>query len=202
MLLYILAGIGVITLLFLLLVLVLLLFGWMGQPVRYRVAADELQRYLASWGHAIADGGKIRVCRPGTDCFVTYVKQQRKGTGDSLVFRLRNADATRPYFESVRSALSAANIPFDVERTARGKPRAMVIGFRLGDPLMLSSAAHVARVTLATMGAEADGPFEMTCLGTHRPDYVRGAVEVIPWTRGYRAGYLTGQFVARLWRRA
>jgi hypothetical protein len=198
MLLYILAGIGVLALLIVLLILLMLLFGWMGQPVRYLVRADEVQRYLASWGSAIAEGGKILVQQPGTERFVTFVKRHQR-RGEHLVFRLRNADATRRHFESVESAFRTSSIPFDVEKTPRGRPRAIVIQFRLGDPLMLSAAAHAARVALTTMGAEADGPFEMTCHGTHRPDYVRGSVEVIPWTRGYRAGHLTGQFFARFW---
>ena len=86
-----------------------------------------------------------------------------------------------------------------------GQPaaRAIVIAFPLGDdPLPLAAAAHTARLALTAMGAPADGPVEMRCLASHRPDYVRGSVEVIPWTRGYRAGMRVGRVVHRLLGRA
>jgi hypothetical protein len=38
----------------------------------------------------------------------------------------------------------------------------------------------------------------MKCTGIHRPDYVRGSVVVIPWTRGYRADFHVGHLVSRL----
>jgi hypothetical protein len=198
MLLYILAGIGALTVSAILLILILMLFGWLGQPISYLARAEEVQRYLVSWGRAIADGGRILVGQPGTDRSVTFVKRRYKKVGERLVFRFRNAEGGRRHFEQVESALSTASIRFEVERTPTGRPRAIVIPFPLDDPLMLSAAAHAARIALAAMGAPDDGPFEMKCTGSHRPDYVRGSVEVIPWTRGYRAGFHLGQLVSRL----
>jgi hypothetical protein len=200
MLLYIFAAIGALTFIAVVLVLILMFFGWLGQSVAYVVRPDEIQRYLASWGRAIADGGNIQVGQPDTDRAVTFVKRQYKKIGDRLVFRLRNADEARPHFKQVTSALARAGIPFEVERTPTGRTRAIVIPFAVDDPLMPSAAAHSARVALAAMGSPADGLFEMKCTGSHRQDYLRGSVEVIPWTRGYRAGFQVGRLVDRLWR--
>ena len=130
---------------------------------------------------------------------MTFIKRQYRTIGERLVFKVRTAQKGRRHFENVKAALSTTGIAFEVEQTPAGRPRAIVIPFPLGDPLMPSSAAHAARVVLAAMGAPDDGPFEIKCIGSHRPDYVRGSVEVIPWTRGYRAGFHLGQLIRRLW---
>jgi hypothetical protein len=202
MLLYILAAVGALTVVVVLLIVVVMFFGWLGQPVSYLTRSDEIERYLRSWGNAVADGGRIQVRQRGTDRSVVFVKRQFKRGGDRLVFRFRNADAGRRYFEQVESALSNAGISFEMERTPAGRPRAIVIPFPVGDdPLPLAAGAHAARVALAAMGASEEGPFEMTCTGSHRSDYVRGSVDAIPWTRGYRAGFSVGQVVNRLFGR-
>jgi hypothetical protein len=198
MVLYILAGIGAVTVIILVLALVLLFFGWLGQPVSYLVRADEMQRYLVSWGRAIAEGGRIQVGQPQSDRSVTFVKRHYKKAGEQLVFRFRNAEDGRRYFEQVESAFSTAIIPFEVERTPTGRRRAIVIPFPLEDPLMVSAAAHASQVALVAMGAPGEGPFELKCTGAHRPDYVRGASDFIPWTRGHRAGFRVAQVLSRL----
>lgn len=201
MFLYIFAGIGVLTVCVVLLVLILMFFGWLEQPVSYSVRPDEIQRYLVSWGGALADGGRILVGEPETDRSVTFVKRHYKKVGGRLVFRFRNADEARLHFEQVGSALSTARISFEIERTPTDRARAIVIPFSLDDPLMLSAAAHTARIALAAMGVPGDGPFELKCTGSRRPNYVPGSGEVIPWTRGYRAGFRLGQLVSRFWAR-
>ena len=65
MLLYTLAGIGALTVVLILLILLSMFFGWLGQPVSYLAQPDEIQRYLRSWGHVIADGGRILVAGRG-----------------------------------------------------------------------------------------------------------------------------------------
>ena len=202
LLLYILAGIGVLTLVVVLLVGILMFFGLMEQPVSYLARPDEVQRYLAAWGCALADGGRIVIGQPDTDRSVTFIKRQRKKIGDRLVLRFRNAGHTRRYFGQVESALSAAGIRFEVERTPAGRPCAIVRAFPLDDPLMLSAAAHAARISLSAMGSPDGGPFKLTCTGSQRSDYVPGSVEVIPWTRGYRAGFRLGQLADRIFGRS
>jgi hypothetical protein len=91
MLLYILAAIGALTVTVVLLIVILMFFGWLGQPVSYLVGPDEIQRYLRSWGSAIAEGGRILVRQPNTDRSVMFVKRQYKRSGEQLVFRFRNA---------------------------------------------------------------------------------------------------------------
>jgi hypothetical protein len=199
MLLYILAAIGALSVAIVLVIMVLMFFGWLAQPVSYLVRSEEIQRHLLSWGHAIGDGGRIQVRQPGTDHSVMFVKRHFKRTGDCLVFRFRNAGAGRSHFAQVGSALSKGGISFEMERTPSGRPRAIVIPFPVGDdPLPLAAGAHAARVALAAMGASEEGPFEMTCTGSQRSDYVRGSVDAIPWTRGHRAGFTVGQVVNRL----
>jgi hypothetical protein len=104
MLLYILAGIGALTVSVALLILILVFFGWLEQPVSYLARSDEIQRYLLSWGRPIADGGRILVREPNTDRSVTFVKRQCKKVGQRLVFRFRNADGGRRHFDQVESA--------------------------------------------------------------------------------------------------
>lgn len=203
MLLYILAAIGALTLTVILFIMVLMFLGWLGQPVSYVVGPDDIQRYLRSWGSAIAQGGRILVRQPDTDRSVMFVIGQYKGSGEQLVFRFRNADGGRKYFDQVQSALADAGISYEVERTPTGRARALVIPFPFGeDPLMLAAAAHATRVALSAMGAPPDGPFELTCTGSHRQGYAPGAVDVIPWTRGNRARFQLGDVLSRLFGRS
>ena len=187
-----------LTVLVLGLVLVFVVLSWFSQPVPYSVSGGDLQRFLSSWGIALGDRGKIVVRQPKTDRSVQFVKRDYKARVDKLVLRCRNADETRKYFESVRSALESTGNDLKIELTPRGKPRAVLVEFNVEDPLMPSAAAHAARVALSAMGAPVDGPFELYCQGAHRPDYQRGSVEVIPWTRGYRAGFRLGRLAARV----
>jgi hypothetical protein len=54
MLLYILAAVGALTVVVVLLIVVVMFFGWLGQPVSYLTRSDEIERYLRSWGNAVA----------------------------------------------------------------------------------------------------------------------------------------------------
>jgi hypothetical protein len=85
--------------------------------------------------------------------------------------------------------------------TRKGKPRAALIEFPIDDPHMPMAAAHAARLVLTAMGAPTDGPYELYCEGSHRPDYTLGSVEVIPWTRGYRSGFQMGRLIRRVFGR-
>ena len=199
MLIYFLAVIGALTVTAVCLILILIVFGWLNQPVNYLVGPDEIQRYLRSWGSAIADGGRILVRQPGMDPSISFVRRRKKRSGEHLVFRFRNADAGREHFHAVESALTRAGIGFDMERTPTGRPRAIVIPFSFGnDPLTLTAAAHATRVALCAMGTPEDGPFEMICSATRRPDYEGGSADVIPWTRAHRLGFVLGQAFRRL----
>lgn len=194
-LLYVLAGVGAFALL---LIAVVVLFGWFGQPVVYLARGDQLQRFISSWGAALGDRGRIVVREPHTDRQVHFIKRLYRSRTGQLVLRSRNADETRKYFEAVKSALQEAAIDFEIELTPKGKPRAVVIAFAVEDPLTPSAAAHVARLVLTAMGAPMGGPFELFCEGSHRPDYTPGSVEVIPWTRGYRSGFQVGRLLRRV----
>jgi hypothetical protein len=198
MVLYLLAALGALTFLVLGLVLVFVVLAWFSQPVPYSVSGDDLQRFFSSWGIALGDRGKIIVRQEKTDRSIQFVKRDYKARADKLVLRCRNADKTRKYFESVRSALEATASDVKIELTPRGKPRAAILEFNVEDPLMPSAAAHAARVALSAMGAPVEGPFELYCQGSHRDDYQPGSVEVIPWTRGYRAGLRLGRLAARV----
>jgi hypothetical protein len=197
-LLYVLAGLGAFFLLLVAVVFALTLLGWLNQPVPYLAQSDQLQRFFSSWGAALGDRGKIVVREPSSDRQVHFIKRLYKSRGDQLVLRCRNADESRKYFEAVRSALQAAAIDFETELTPKGKPRAVVIEFPTEDPLMPSAATHAARLVLTAMGAPTDGPYELFCEGSNRPDYTPGSVEVIPWTRGYRSGFQAGRLIRRV----
>ena len=195
---YILAALGALTALVLGLILVIVLLAWFSEPVPYSVPGHDLQRFFSSWGIALGDRGKIIVRQAKTDRSIQFVKRDYKARADQLVLRCRNADETRKYFESVRSALEAMGNDVKIELTPRGKPRAALLAFNVEDPLMPSAAAHATRVALSAMGAPVEGPFELYCQGSHRADYQPGSVDVIPWTRGYRAGVRLGRLAARV----
>ena len=182
------------------LILILVLFGWLERPAPYAVRSDEIQRFLGSWGRALADGGRITLSEPGTTRAVVFLKKKRKA-GGFLVLRIRNQDAVRPHFKSVAAAFSNAGIAFDIERTPTGRDRAIAVSFAVGDALMPSAAAHAARMALTVMGTPEEGPFELLGTGSYRRDYVSGSDEVIPWSRGYSAGYRFGRLLRRLWSR-
>lgn len=200
MTLYILASIGVLAVLVICLVLVVgLLGGWMAQPVSYTARPEDVQRYLKSWGAAIADGGRIEVRHSASGGLVTFVKRRRKKTGDALLLKVRDSDSERLRLRHVELAFAADGIGFNLERTPAGRPRAISVPFQLGsDPVSMSAAGHAARVALNAMGAPDEGPYELTCHASHRPDYVHGSVDVIPWTRGYRLGFVVGQVMSRV----
>ena len=195
---YILAALGALAVLVLCLILVFVVLAWFSEPVPYSVPGHDLQRFFSSWGIALGDRGKITVRQPKTDRSIQFVKRDYKTRADQLVLRCRNADETRKYFESVRSALEATGNDVKIELTPGGKPRAALLEFNVEAPLMPSAAAHAARVALSAMGAPVEGPFELHCQGSHRPDHEPGSVEVIPWTRGYRAGFRLGRLAARV----
>lgn len=129
MLVYTLAAIGALTVVLVVFILIMMFFGWLGQPIGYLVGRDEIQRCLRSWGAAIADGGRIVVRQPDTDRSILFIKRQYKRSGEELVFRFRNADGGRKYFSQVESALTTAGIGHQIERTPSGRPRAIVISF-------------------------------------------------------------------------
>lgn len=195
---YLLAALGALTVLVLGLVLVFVALASFSQPVPYSVSGKDLPRFLSSWGIALGDRGKIVVRQPKADRSIQFVKRVYKARPDQLVLRCRSADETRKYFESVRSALESTGNDLKIELTPRGMPRAALVEFDVEDPLMPSAAAHTARVALNAMGAPVEGPFELYCQGSHRADYQPGSVEVIPWTRGYRAGFGLGRLAARV----
>jgi hypothetical protein len=198
MLLYVLAVLGAVTVLILGLILLFILLAWVSAPVPYSVSGADLQRFFASWGIALGDRGKIVVRQPNTNRSIQLIKRVYKTRGDQLVLRCRNADETRKHFQAVRSALEATANDVKIEWTPRGKPRAVLVEFSVDDPLMPSATAHVARIAMSAIGAPVDGPFELLCEGSHRSDYQPGSVEVIPWTRGYRAGVRLGRMAARV----
>jgi hypothetical protein len=114
---YLLATLGALTALVLGLVLVFVVLAWFSQPVPYSVSGDDLQRFFSSWGVALGDRGKIIVRQAQTDQSIQFVKRDYKTRTDRLVLRCRNADETRKYFESVRSALEATGNDVKIELT-------------------------------------------------------------------------------------
>jgi hypothetical protein len=193
-----LAALGAVAALVVGLVLLLVLRAWFSQPIPYSVPAEDLRRFFSSWGIALGDRGKIIVRQPDTDRSIQFVKRDYKTRADQLVLRVRNADESRKYFASVRSALEAAGTDVKIELTPRGKTRAALVEFSVDDPMMPSAAADAARVALCAMGAPVEGPFEVRCQGAHRADHQPGSAEVIPWTRGYGAGFRLGRLAARI----
>jgi hypothetical protein len=159
---YLLAALGALTALVLGIILVFVVLAWFSQPVPYSVAGDDLQRFLASWGMALGDRGKIIVRQTKTDRSIQFVKRDYKARADRLVLRCRNADETRKYFESVRTALEATGNDVRIELTPRGKPRAALLEFNVEDPLMPSAAAHAARVALSAMERRSKGHSNFT----------------------------------------
>jgi hypothetical protein len=87
MILYILAALGVLFLLLCACIAWWNVMMWYGQSVPYEASRRDLQRYLASWGVALGDGGRIVVKDTGSGLTVRFEKRLYKNRADALLLR-------------------------------------------------------------------------------------------------------------------
>ena len=160
---------------------------------------DAVIEHVRNWGVWLEDGGCIRVANPVSGADVEFRKRVYKTRPDLLIFRFRNADATRASFATVRSRFDARKLPYAVELTPKRKrPRALAVQLRVDDVLVGQAAGNLIRVAL-----DADRPaaLHLACAGTFRSMLDAPSVPLLRQSRAFTAGFALGRAAVRtLWR--
>ncbi len=173
---------------------------WFYSPAQYHgISFEELQRFFSDWAAHVGERRDILVGSPSVPNLIQFRKKQYKTRPDLLLFRFRNADASKPYFDAVVSALKRENLKFQIELTKKRRaPRAAVVELDASDALLPSAAAHLCKVTLAAVGHPPESGASVCCTGL-KPDFDHAAQQIIPVTRadytGWRLGFLLGAAV-------
>ncbi len=171
---------------------------WAGQPVVLTdLALEEVGPLVRSWAPWLEERGRIVVRQAQTDAEVELRKHRYSTRPDAIIFRVRNADATRKHFTAIRRALDAAGVPYELTTTRkRSEPRAIEV------PLVADDV-HTPAATLKLIEQVFKGRvgFQIHCEGTMRrpPDVPR--VPLVPWRTDYAAGHRVGERVGRTVRR-
>ena len=102
---------------------------WAGQPVVLTdLALEEVGPLVRSWAPWLEERGRIVVRQAQTDAEVELRKHRYSTRPDAIIFRVRNADATRKHFTAIRRALDAAGVPYELTTTRkRSEPRAIEV---------------------------------------------------------------------------
>ena len=168
------------------------------QPAEYPIrTAEELEPYVRSWGQWL-EQGRIMVRNPTNEATVEFRKFRYKTRPDALVYRYRNADATRHSFNAVRDRLGAQRVVYELERTQkRQQPRALAIRFDSDDVFTPAAAARLLHLTFGDPLPE----LLVSCVGRFRLSPDAPTVKIIPSTRAGRSGFSLGLVLGRLrWR--
>lgn len=164
------------------------------QPAVYPLSTvAEAEPYLRSWGQWLEERGKIVVQHTGSGAEVEFRKHRYKTRPDVLVFRYRNADATRASFAEVQSCFDSDGVEYHMEHTKKQRrPRALAVALDPADVF-----TPVAAVRLLSLALGADAEVRVFCQGRIRGASDRPAVALIPPTRGQKAGFRIGRSIGR-----
>jgi len=160
----------------------------------------DLALDLRSWGEWLDHWGKVVVRLDGTDNEVEFRKCRYKNRSDVLVFRYRNADATRKYFDQVRGRFDAGKVDYELEFTKKlRKPSAIAVAMHAADPLMPVTAIRLLIVAFG-IPAESGASFTVEFCGSIRPlgDAPRVALSRESYPKPYLAGVLLGYAIGRV----
>ena len=171
---------------------------WGGRPVAYSgLDLDQVSDYVRSWGPWLEERGRIVIRHPQTKVEVELRKHRFATRPDALVLRVRNADANKPYFDVIRSALEATRTSYELETTAKKhSPRAIAIPMVAGDVHTPAAARNVVEQVFAAVGLRGPG-FVVHAEGAMRKVPDTPAVPLIPWRQDVRTGYLLGERLGR-----
>jgi hypothetical protein len=169
---------------------------WSRDPAVYHgVAFEDLQRFFSSWVEHVAERQDIMVGTPREPYLIQFRKRHYKTRPDLLLFRFRNGGQSKQYFSKVVTTFERNEIAFNMELTPRRRaPRAMMVELDASDPMLPSAAVYLCRVTFSAIGHLERTGVSVFCTGLGR-EFNPGGHNIIPTTRGWRAGWRFGYVV-------
>jgi len=171
---------------------------WAARPVVHtNLVLEQVAPLIRSWGPWLEERGRIVVRHAENDVEVELRKRRFSTRPDALIVRVRNADANKKHFDTIRGALDDAHVPYELERTRKkGQPRAIEVPLAAED---IHTPAAAQRL-IETVFRDTAG-FQVHCEGRMRrlPDVPR--VPLLPWNQGHAAGWQFGQKLGRTVRR-
>jgi len=171
---------------------------WALRPVVYEnLAVQDLATYVRSWAPWLADRSRIVVGHTRTDAAIELRKHRFATEPDKIVFRVRNADANRKYFQTIQGALDNARVPYDVELTPkRRQPRAIAVALPADDVHTPAAAIKLVERAFDAVGAR-EPSFHVYCEGQMRNAPDTPTVPLIPWRQDHAGGYRLGETIGR-----
>lgn len=171
--------------------------GRYGSVVYRSLKRLEVEHLLRSWFVWLADKSRIQVAPTSREMAAEFYVRRWKTKPPLVLFRWRNADATRPSFEAVRVAFLRRYPESTIERTpALGKPRALVLSFPLGEVQAPSWALSLAVRAFEAAGETAVDTFDLRC-SARVLENPSADVPLEPTDRAWESGYRLGSTLGR-----
>jgi hypothetical protein len=171
---------------------------WALRPVVYdSLAIEGLSPLVRSWGPWLAERGRVVIRHADTEVEVELRKHRFATRPDELHFRVRNADATRPHFRTIRAAFEQAGVTCQLETTPKRKqPRAIAICLAAEDIHTPAAACNLIQIAFKAVGAT-EPRWRAYCDGAmrNRPDVP--SVLLLPWRQDYQLGFSTAILLGR-----
>lgn len=166
-----------------------------------RVSKEHALACIREWVPVLADRGKIQLWVSGRDEYVEFVKRCWKTRRDLLIFRYRNADATRESFTYVREHFDELGIDYQLALTKKTKrPRAIEVTL---DPYDQCTPQAALWLVAEAFGSLLDdlSSFDVSCTGEVKSDADNVAVDVYipPEVRERCEAWPGGEASQRLW---
>ena len=172
---------------------------WAQRPVVYdKLPLAEVAPLIRSWGPWLAEHARIVVQHHGTEAEVEFRKRRFSTRPDLLLFRVRNADATKAHFPAIRRALETASAQYDVELTKKRRAlRAITVALIAEDVHTPAAACRLLSTAFGAVGADGNG-FRIHCDGRMRRRPDAPSILLIPWRHDFAAGFRLGKVIGRL----
>ena len=174
---------------------------WGSRPAVYGdLSLDKVVEYVHSWAPWL-ESGRIVVTHRDVSAEAELRKRRFASMPDVVVFRVRNADATRRHFQTIRSALDNSGVVYELELTRKTKQaRAIAIELVAEDIHTPAAARKLLERIFPAVGASGTS-FSVYVDGTMRiaPDVPN--VRLIPWRQDHRTGFRLGAAFGRALRR-
>lgn len=184
------------------------IFTFRGRTVIQGCAAAlteaEFLSCARSWVYHLDDRGVMYVAYSGASAFVELRKRRWKTRPDVLLFRYRNADATRTSFIAVRDRFASDGVQYQIALTRKTRrPRALEVRLDPYDPHMPRVALNLAVRALGD--APTDPPsYDVWCAGKVRDDTTEAPMpleyplKVRRQDKAYDLGFRIGATVRRV----
>jgi hypothetical protein len=171
---------------------------WGRRPVVYdKLSLADVAPLIRSWGPWLAERGRIVARHADSDAEVEFRKRRYSSQPDVLMFRVRNADASKHHFPAIRRAFDASATQYELELTAKRRgPRAIAVALVAEDVHTPAAACNLLALTFSAVGAVGNG-FRIHSEGQMRQAPDAPSVPLAPWRRDYAAGFRFGALLGR-----